>query len=228
MQGKRNSVHGTTTSQWAPWDLTQFSQSPSAAPSYFPESHWWSEISSLSKVILVWGKARNHRLQIYRGPESPGWFEILPKKLCMGRDAWAGVLWSNCQSPVAHGCGLLDHPNSLCRGVFKLSAKFDADPLLCSLSHFERTATQYTCSPSGTYRPHWLVHWSHHWSYVHIPVHSPWLPSHVKVTQTVLIILTLAGFFLDRPHTINLLKTKLWKKQIVMEIHSWYIVIKSV
>ena len=33
----------------------------SAALSYFPESHWWSEILSLSKVILVWGKARNHR-----------------------------------------------------------------------------------------------------------------------------------------------------------------------
>ena len=43
-------------SKLAPWDLTQFSQSPSAAPSYFPESHVWSEISSLSKVILVWEK----------------------------------------------------------------------------------------------------------------------------------------------------------------------------
>ena len=41
--------------------LTQFSQSPSAALSYFPESHWWSEISSLSKVILVLGEARSHR-----------------------------------------------------------------------------------------------------------------------------------------------------------------------
>ena len=46
-----------------PWDLTQFFQSPSAAPSYFPESHQWpgSEISSLSKVILVLGKARSPR-----------------------------------------------------------------------------------------------------------------------------------------------------------------------
>ena len=43
-------------SKWAPWDLTQFSQLPSAALSYFPESHQWSEISSLSKVILVLGK----------------------------------------------------------------------------------------------------------------------------------------------------------------------------
>ena len=45
-------------SKQAPWDLTQFSQLPSAAPSYFPESHQQPEIFSLSKVILVWGKAR--------------------------------------------------------------------------------------------------------------------------------------------------------------------------
>ena len=30
-------------------------------PPYFPESHPWSEISSLSKVILVLEKARSHR-----------------------------------------------------------------------------------------------------------------------------------------------------------------------
>ena len=39
-----------------PWDLTQFFQLLSAAPLYFPESHGWSEISSLLKVILVLGK----------------------------------------------------------------------------------------------------------------------------------------------------------------------------
>ena len=43
-------------------DLTQFSQLPSATPCYFPESHWWSEISSLSKVILVFGKDRGRRV----------------------------------------------------------------------------------------------------------------------------------------------------------------------
>ena len=63
-QDTRNIVHGTmmpqSPSKWAPWDLTQFSQLPSAAPSYFPESHRQSEISSLSKVILVLGKGRSH------------------------------------------------------------------------------------------------------------------------------------------------------------------------
>ena len=64
-----------------PWDLTQFSQSPSAALSYFPESHRQSEISSLSKVILVLGKTRSHRVPNmgYRGAESPGWFGVLLK-----------------------------------------------------------------------------------------------------------------------------------------------------
>ena len=68
-------------SKLAPWDLTHFSQLPPAAPSYFPEFHWWSEISSLSKVILVLEKARSHRAPNlgYRGAESPGWFDVLPK-----------------------------------------------------------------------------------------------------------------------------------------------------
>ena len=64
------------------WDLTQFSQSPSATLLYFPESHWWSEISSLSRLILVFGKARSHRVPNLgcRGPESPGWYNISPRK----------------------------------------------------------------------------------------------------------------------------------------------------
>ena len=68
-------------SKQAPWDLTQFSQLPSAAPSYFPESHWQSEISSLSKVILVLGKARSLRVPNLgcRGTESLGWFDVLSK-----------------------------------------------------------------------------------------------------------------------------------------------------
>ena len=68
-------------SKLAPWDLTQFSQSPSAIPSYFPESHQWYEISSLSKVILVLGKARSHKAPnlAYIWAESPGCFDVLPK-----------------------------------------------------------------------------------------------------------------------------------------------------
>ena len=51
-------------------------------------------------------------------------------------EAWAGALsWWSCQSPVAHSCGLLNHPNSVHGVMFKLNAKFDS--LLYSLSHFE-------------------------------------------------------------------------------------------
>ena len=54
---------------------------PSATMLYFPESHWWSEISSLSKVILVLGKARSLRAPNLgcREAESPGCFNGLPK-----------------------------------------------------------------------------------------------------------------------------------------------------
>ena len=34
-------------------------------------------------------------------------------------------------------------------------------------------------------------------------VHSPWLPGYIDVAQTVLIILTMAGLFLDRPHRLK-------------------------
>ena len=133
--------------QWRPsplhlgtWDLTQFSQLPSVAPSYFPESHQQSEASSLSKVILVLGKARSHRalnLGCSRAG-SPGWFDVSPKKLCMRHVAWVGTLsWWSCQSPVTHSCSLLSHLNNFHRGMCKLNPKSDADSLLYLLSHFE-------------------------------------------------------------------------------------------
>ena len=56
-------------------------------------------------------------------------------------------------------------------------------------------ATQYTGSLNGVYCPHWLAQWSHHCSHMHIPVHSPWLPRYINVTQTILIKLTVSGFF---------------------------------
>ena len=81
--------------------------------------------------------------------------------------------------------------------MFELHAKFHAESSLYSLSHLEcdghtvHMLTQW---------PHWLVQWSHHCSRMCIPVHSPWLPGYIDVTQTVLVILTIAGLFPDRPH----------------------------
>ena len=65
-------------------------------------------------------------------------------------------------------------------------------------------ATQYTCSLNGIYpstNPHWLVQWSHYCSLMPIPVHSPWLPGYIVVTQTILVILTMVGLFPDRHYT---------------------------
>ena len=121
------------------WNLIQFFQLPSADPSYFSESQWWSEIPSLSKMILVLGKARSRRAPNLgcREAESPGWLDVSQKN-CMRCDAWAGILlWWGCQSLVTHSCDLLNHPNSFHGGMFKLNAKFDADLLLYMLSHFE-------------------------------------------------------------------------------------------
>ena len=50
-------------------------------------------------------------------------------------------------------------------------------------------------------QPHWLVPWSRHRSHMHILVHSPRLPGYIDVTPIILVILTMAGVFLDRPHT---------------------------
>ena len=94
------------------------------------------------------------------------------QKLCTRCDVWAGVLlWWSCQSPFAHSCGLLSHPNSFCGGMFKLSAKFGAASLAL-LSHFEFDSHTVHRLTLWRLPPHWLVQWSHHCSHVRIPVHS--------------------------------------------------------
>ena len=163
-------------------------------------------MSSLSKVILVLGKARRHRVPTLgcREAESPGWFDALQKN-CTRHDVWMVTLsWWRWQSLVAHSHGLLNHPNSFYRVIFalKLNAKFDAYPLLYSVI-LNVTATQYTCSLYSIYCPHWLVLWSCHCSCMRIPLHFPWLLGYVKAVQTILVILTIGGLFTDRPHYIT-------------------------
>ena len=51
-----------------------------------------------------------------------------------------------------------------------------------------------------------------------IPVHPPWLPGSIAVTQTILVIVRMAGLFPDRPHMSNDSKF-----QIVAELHYTYI-----
>ena len=160
------------------WDLTHFSQSPSAAPSYFPESHWQSEISSLSKVILVLGKARSHRAPNLgcRGAGPSGWFDVSPKN-CRGHNVWALPWWS-ISCPWLH---LLNLPNSSHRGVFKLNIEFDTHSFLYSLSHFECDSHTVPMLTLPHLLPPMKVQWSRQCSHMHIPVHSPWLPGYIDV-----------------------------------------------
>ena len=137
-------------------------------------------------MILVLGKARSCRVPSMgcRAAESPVWFDILPKKLCMRCDAWAGVVsWWNCQSPVAHSCNLLNYPvvsagecSSLMQNLLQIHCSTHSIIL-------NATATQYTCAVNGVYHLHWLLQWSHHCSRMCIPVHSPWLPGYVNVAK---------------------------------------------
>ena len=70
--------------------------------------------------------------------------------------------------------------------------------LLYSLSHFECDGhTGHMLN--GVCHPHWLVQWSRHCSCVRIPVHSPCLPGYIDIMQTLPVMLTMSGLFLDRP-----------------------------
>ena len=136
----------------------------STAPSYFPESYQGSEISSLSKVILVLGKARSHRVP------NLGWMGLshLGNSMFCQKNSAGHVMHDLvcCQSPVTHSFGLLNHPNSVCGGMFKLNTKFDADSLLYLLNHFERNShtvhmlTQWhlLTSPTSTVMLSLLMH----------------------------------------------------------------------
>ena len=175
-------------------------ESPSAAPSYFSESDWWSEISSLSKVILVLGKARSLRAPNLGLGHWVTWvIWCVAKKLCRRCDAWViEFLWWSYQSPVAHSCGLLNHPNSEeCSSLMKNLMQIHCSTHSVILNVM---ATQYTCSFNSIYCPYWLVQWNSHCSRMCIPVHSPWLPGYIEVAQTILVILTMAGLFPDTPH----------------------------
>ena len=118
------------------------------------------------------------------------------------------------QSRVSHSRSLLNQPNRLHRGMFKLNTKSDADSLLYLLSHLEcdghtvHMLTQWHLPPPLT---NTLI------SSMHIPVHYPWLPGYIHVVQTILVILTMAGLFLNNPH-IFFLKAMI-KKLLIHCLH---------
>ena len=117
---------------------------------YFPKSQRWSEISSLSKVILVLGKTRSCwvlKLGCRRAESRSTFSGVL---LLAGFSEY-GSLSTHSQPSLKHSCqnlvcaalivsslkSLLSHPNSFHEGMLKLNAKFNAHLLLYLLSHFE-------------------------------------------------------------------------------------------
>ena len=137
----RNIIHRTRTHQSpSPWDLTRFSQSPSGAPLCFPESHRWSEIYSLPKVILALEKARSHRVPNLgcSGTESPGWFDVSQKTSAgdvIHEQARCGDEAANHQLPIAAASWII-WVVSTEEWMFKFNAKFDSDSLAL-LANFE-------------------------------------------------------------------------------------------
>ena len=75
------------------------------------------------------------------------------------------------------------------------------------LAHFEcdchtvHMLTQWHLPPpmTSTVKPPLFIH-----THPSIPVHSPWLPGYINIPETILIMLTMAGLFLDTPHMLFL------------------------
>ena len=133
---------------------------PSAALSYFPEFHWWFEIFSFSKEILVLRKARSLRAPNLgcREAESAGWFDVLPKN-CTRHNERAGALsWWTCQSLTASSPKAfwitrivsVEECLDLTQNLMKIYCS------TCSVT-LNVAVTKYTCSLNSVYCPHWLV-----------------------------------------------------------------------
>ena len=88
--------------------------------------------------------------------------------------------------------------------MFKLNAKFDVDSLLY-LVILNTTDMQYTCSLNSATPPMTSTVKSSLFTHAHSTPLSL-VPGNIDVAQTVLVILTMAGIFLDRPHVYLIFK----------------------
>ena len=123
----------------------------------------------LSKVVLVLGKARSHRVPNVgcRGAELRGWFDVSP---------------NNSSGDVVHEqvhfCDEVAHHQLPIDAAFWIiwtvsveecsTLKQNLIQMFCSTCSviLNMMATQYTCSLNGVYCPHWLVQWSCHCSHM--------------------------------------------------------------
>ena len=96
-------------------------------------------------------------------------------------------------------CGLLNHLNNFCRGMFKLNVKFDADSLLYLLRHCECAShTVHMLTQRCLPPPLTSTVKSSSFTHVHSSPFSL-AARYIDVMQTILVILTTAGLFPYRP-----------------------------
>ena len=181
---------------------------------HFSESLWQSEISSLSKVILVLGKTKSCKAPNLAVEEVGHLADLMFHKKqtnktkqkqtsaqdLMHEGAHCHDEAANHQLPIVAAFWIIwivstEEFSSLMQCMMQIRYSIHSVIL-------NATATQYTCSLNGVYRPHWLVQWNHHCSHMCIPVHSPWLPGYIHLVQTIPIISTIAALFPDRPHSV--------------------------
>ena len=174
------------------------------------------------KGYLSFGKSQ--KLQSTKKSESPGWFDVSQK------DSVWDVMheWALCRDEAANH----QLPLATAFWIIQIVSMEECSSLtqnsmqICCSTHsvvLNAKAKQYTCSVSGIYHPHWLEQWNHHCSHMRIPVHSPWLTlmsGYTDVTQTVLIIVTMAGLFLGRPH--------IWQSNEALWSEPWIFTRKNV
>ena len=117
---------------------------------------------------------------------------------------------------VVHSCGLLNHPNSFCRSMFKFKAKFDADLLLYSLSHFEYNShTVHMLTQQCLLPPLTSTVKSSLFTHVHFSPLSLAARLH-RCHTNFLIILTMPGLFPDRSHMLKCFNYNFYFKSIFL------------
>ena len=125
----------------------------------------WSH-PSLSKVILVLGKSRRRRTPNlgFRGPESPGWFDVLPKN-----SAWDVMHeWAHCHDEAAN------HQLPITAAfwiIWIVSVEECSSLVQNSMEIYCFTCSFWMQWPHMLTQqhlpPHWLVQWSCHCSRMH-------------------------------------------------------------
>jgi len=100
----------------------------------------------------------------------------------------------------------------------KFQAKLDADSLIYSLGHCESDGR--TVHKLRQRRPtnDWLAPRESDCSRMRRKVSSDWLPSYIRVTQPVLEILNMAGYFPDRPRNNKWTWINIYQKILIFKI----------